>query len=82
MNPSNPGNISGGKTITREFKQCGVRLVYEQDIEKLINLTATHEPIEPRNIPDEDFYYDVEQEGFYYEYEDEDDSYDEDEDED
>ena len=30
---------------SKEFEQCGVRLVYEQDIEEL-NLTAAHEPIE------------------------------------
>ena len=36
----------------RVFKQCGVRLVYEQDIEEL-NLTATHEPIELEQLVNE-----------------------------
>ena len=31
--------------MSKKFKQCGVRMVYEQDIEEL-NLTATHEPLE------------------------------------
>ena len=35
-----------GNKMSGDFRQCGVRLVYEQDIEEL-NLTATHEPIEP-----------------------------------
>ena len=43
---------------SKEFEQCGVRLVYKQDIEEL-NLTATHEPIElpmrsPRYFADGD----------------------------
>ncbi|KAF3443058.1 hypothetical protein FNV43_RR16979 [Rhamnella rubrinervis] len=36
---------------SKEFKQCGVRLVYGQDVEEL-NLTARHEPIElPKLLP-------------------------------
>ena len=37
---------------SKEFKQCGVRMVYEQDIEEL-NLTATHEPIELEQLVNE-----------------------------
>ena len=52
-----PKLLFGGSV---EFKQCGVRLVYEQDIEKLY-LTATHEPIElqqPRcRFPDNETFF-------------------------
>ena len=42
-----------GEKVSKEFKQCGVRLVYEQDIEEL-NLTATHEPIELEQLVNDD----------------------------
>ena len=41
-----------GIKVSGEFKQCGVRMVYEQDIEEL-NLTATHEPIELEQLVNE-----------------------------
>ena len=41
-----------GEKMSMEFKKCGVRLVYEQDIEEL-NLTATHEPIELEQLVNE-----------------------------
>ena len=38
--------------MSKKFEQCGVRLVYEQDIDEL-NLTATHEPIELEQLVNE-----------------------------
>ena len=56
-------SIWGRDRMSKEFKQCGVRLVYEKDIEES-NLTATHEPIELEQLvnenppSDDDFFYD------------------------
>ena len=45
-------SIWGRDRMSKEFIQCGVRMVYEQDIEEL-NRTATHEPIELEQLVNE-----------------------------